>query len=392
MKNILVITPFYCYPKNKNLLQDSNAVYYLCKNKRKDENIIVLYYYQHRKVNALKKFFPLLLKGRSYSKYQYLDDNGNQVFLFEHPCIIPKRYKTLSIFDLKYASILKKYLNEKNIEVDSVVVHFPSRFHGLTKRIQSKNKAFILHSFDVEKKERLKYVKSLSLNDDILGYRSYQIQRDYEKACGVAKKNFMCLSGIPDELLFEDFNRKQWKDGNILNLVYAGRLNGNKNVISVLKALNILKKEIYFKFTIIGDGEERYNLEKYVSDNGLEGSVIFTGALSRSNVFEYMRKSDVFIMVSKKETLGISYLEAMSVGNIVIGSVKRGIDGVITNDINGFLVEPLDVDEIAQTIKKIYDMPVSEAIKIRSRSLNTVGGLTESITSRNYIENIVGGK
>ena len=55
-----------------------------------------------------------------------------------------------------------------------------------------------------------------------------------------------------------------------------------KNLIDILKALNYLKnKDI--ELTIVGDGEEKYNLIKYVQRNGLSKNVKFVGQKESQN-------------------------------------------------------------------------------------------------------------
>ena len=50
--------------------------------------------------------------------------------------------------------------------------------------------------------------------------------------------------------------------------------------------------------------------------------------MSRENVYEEMKKADMFIMVSYKETLGLTYLEAIAAGDLVIGTKNQGIYGL----------------------------------------------------------------
>ena len=59
-----------------------------------------------------------------------------------------------------------------------------------------------------------------------------------------------------------------------------------------------------------------------------------------------MKKSDVFVMPSAPETFGLVYLEAMASGCIVVGAKGWGIDGLIKNGFDGYLVEPRDIDAL----------------------------------------------
>ena len=100
MKNILVITPFYPYTQYDHLIHDTNAIYYLCKNKRQNENIIIVYYYQHTRFEAYKAL-PKILGIRDYKECLHKDDSGNDILLFEHPGMVPSRYRTFKFIDNK---------------------------------------------------------------------------------------------------------------------------------------------------------------------------------------------------------------------------------------------------------------------------------------------------
>ena len=64
-----------------------------------------------------------------------------------------------------------------------------------------------------------------------------------------------------------------------------------------------------------------------------------------------MQMSECFIMVSKNETFGLVYLEAMLQGCIVVASKNEGIDGIIIHGENGFLCNAGDVNELTKNLK-----------------------------------------
>ncbi|MEH7121582.1 glycosyltransferase family 4 protein, partial [Neobacillus vireti] len=109
---------------------------------------------------------------------------------------------------------------------------------------------------------------------------------------------------------------------------------------------------------------------------------------SRENVFQEMLASDVFVMPSIKETFGLVYLEALASGCIVIGSVNEGIDGVIKNNENGFLVNNGSVSEIVVVLEKIINMNVHELERVKNAGIKTSQNMSESQVARKYLENI----
>lgn len=393
MKNILILTPVYDLPQIRKLSKDTKAILYLCKEKQENENIIVLYYYQWRKTEAVKKFFKLLFTQNHYQNILHKDIYDNDVLLLEHPCIIPHRYKSLTIFDKKYTKIINKYLSDKGIKIDVLVVHFPSRFIKIASMIEAKRKVMILHSFDVDDKNRKNYVKKNADMFNSYGFRSPNIRKSFLndiKDCKVLKTNFECLSGIPDSMIWENNKYKLWKKNNKLNLIFVGKLNSNKNVATIIKALALLPEWMKFHFTIIGNGSERKKLEYLAKKFSLTDKISFKGEIDRENVYNYLLNSDIFIMLSRKETLGISYLEAMAAGNIVIASKGRGIDGVVENYHNGFLLDPDDIDSLVNLLIYLYNIDERVIFDMRKNIIDTISNYSESNASRHYLDEVIG--
>ena len=100
-----------------------------------------------------------------------------------------------------------------------------------------------------------------------------------------------------------------------------------------------LKDYKYNNFVInfIGEGKEMENLKALTSKYSLYDHVHFWGRIPREQVIRIMNETDCFIMVSKFETFGLVYLEAMAKGCITIASKNEGMDGIIRNGENGFL-------------------------------------------------------
>lgn len=103
---------------------------------------------------------------------------------------------------------------------------------------------------------------------------------------------------------------------------------------------------------IIGSGPERRNLEKQIYKLNLSNQVHLLGQKNKSEIFDYLKSSDAFILPSRHENFSVSVLEAMSCGNPVIATICGGIKECI-NSSNGLLV---GVDDEAQLTKALDDM------------------------------------
>src|SRR5690606_32504327 len=111
-----------------------------------------------------------------------------------------------------------------------------------------------------------------------------------------------------------------------------------------------------FIFDIYGDGPEKEALEALVSKLGLSDRIFFKGYIANQILPEILIQYDIFMMPSYPETLGRVYFEAMACGLPVIGSVGTGIDGLIEDGVQGFLVDTRDNgfnDKINSILSKI---------------------------------------
>ncbi|MGA2695961.1 MAG: glycosyltransferase [Terriglobales bacterium] len=101
---------------------------------------------------------------------------------------------------------------------------------------------------------------------------------------------------------------------------------------------------------IIGDGLERERLQELAHSLVIGPKVHFRGRLSRSEVAEAMRHCTVFALPSQYEALGCVYLEAMASGKPVVACRGQGIEEIIRNGENGFLVEPNEVSSFTEVL------------------------------------------
>lgn len=131
----------------------------------------------------------------------------------------------------------------------------------------------------------------------------------------------------------------------------VGRLvpiKNHKMFLDVVKKLRSSRPDLDVKFLVIGDGELRVPLQKYVRQLGLSGSVDFTGWVKDlSGVY---RDLDVVALTSLNEGTPVSIIEALACARPVIATDVGGVKDLITDEENGYLVETNDADEFASRL------------------------------------------
>jgi len=115
-------------------------------------------------------------------------------------------------------------------------------------------------------------------------------------------------------------------------LLYVGRLSAEKNIESLR---SLLRAFPHGRLALVGDGPHRKKLEKHFA--GLP--VFFAGFLHKEELASAYASSDIFVMPSRTETLGLVVLEAMASGLPVVAARAGGIPEMIRDGVTGYLVE-----------------------------------------------------
>ena len=124
---------------------------------------------------------------------------------------------------------------------------------------------------------------------------------------------------------------KQYEVKEDYDIAFVGRLTLPKNpikLVDIIKKVNESRPGI--KAVIIGDGEEKENLEKYIKENKLENVIEMKGFLK--NPFPYLKKSKVALMPSIFEGFGLVAIECLICGVPVLNSGVGGLATIFENE------------------------------------------------------------
>lgn len=169
-----------------------------------------------------------------------------------------------------------------------------------------------------------KYIRQLKA---IVGEDKFHLIKD---------KIVIIPNGIDNFWLKNKSKPKKLKDNKIHSLLYIGDFTKNKNVPYL-----ILLKQKYFKdvtLNIVGSfgADEKQIISLCENDNTLE----YYGRINdRVALKEIFQRSDVFCMLSKHETFGLTYIESLSQGVPIIYTKGQGVDGYFSTKIVGYAAE-----------------------------------------------------
>lgn len=168
----------------------------------------------------------------------------------------------------------------------------------------------------------------------------------------IRKKTYIIPNGI-DEFWFSHAPEgpKTLGQGPV-KLIYAGRIDSNKNIPTTQKAMALLRAQGYeTTLTVVGKVKEPKVLETIQQD----AWTTCLPAMPKEKLVAAYRSTDIFVMPSLYESFGLVYAEAMSQGLPVIYSRGQGFDKQFPEGQVGFAVDSRSPESVAEGIKKVID-------------------------------------
>jgi colanic acid/amylovoran biosynthesis glycosyltransferase len=142
-----------------------------------------------------------------------------------------------------------------------------------------------------------------------------------------------------------------------LRLINVGRLDpikGQKYLLEIIRKLT--EKGVDVNLNIIGEGEERVNLEKLILKYNLKNSVTLLGKKSQEEIRQFFLESDLYIFTAvpvedgRRETQGLATLEAQACGLPVIAYDSGGIKYTVKQNVTGFIFNEFEIDQIVDKL------------------------------------------
>lgn len=137
-------------------------------------------------------------------------------------------------------------------------------------------------------------------------------------------------------------------------IVAVGRLSKEKNHKLLIRAFTLLSNDYPdYCLYIYGDGVLKDELQKQIDDIGLNAKIFLPGKFE--NIHEKISDAKIFVLSSNHEGQSNALLEAMTMGLPCISTNVHGVDEIIENGVNGFIVERDNVQMLYETMKMLID-------------------------------------
>lgn len=275
-----------------------------------------------------------------------------------------------------------KKLKRRNIVFDVVHAHFVWNAYIASKTMAKETIPFIIteHSSTVHKP-----LEQMNSKDIYMAKYSYakadRIIAVSESLSKSIKSNFgydsVIVYNVIDEENFYYIEKDNKKNNEKFTFVSAGHLNDNKRMDLLIKSFAKAfsnNKKIMLK--IFGEGPNRKKLESIIHDLEIGEQVFLMGNRPRRMLSEAYDDADCFVLLSKHETFGVSYIEAMKKGLPVIACKSGGPEAFIYEDVG--MITDDDIDKVAEAMIYMEE-------NIDKFSCNKISSYVDNMCSRRVI-------
>ena len=286
-------------------------------------------------------FYLMAVNGELYKRLKYPE------YYYEYSFSQIDRYRK--------AKKICKLNNIDVIHVNSLRLAFVATFL----RNKSRKVIYTKHNVtELEKISRKIYAFYLNHGLDIINVISMS-ERDYMISIGVnPDKVRVIYNGIDIKAYI---GNQSYKKSDIIKCCMLARLSPEKNhKLFIDIASKIINNNSNVRFYIAGDGPERNNIKEYIEEKQLDDYFVMPGFVDSSN---FLKNMNYLFIVSNREVLPMSIIEAMASGVIVISRDIGAVNEMIDEN-NGYLIRSKDAIDYAKVFN--YSITSDETERIIS--------------------------
>ncbi len=225
----------------------------------------------------------------------------------------------------------------------------------------------------LEHTSRIQAEQDLVLNADKIISTSTEEKHSLINESGAYPGNIdVIYPGINQELFYPVVDKGVFEETGYGEedhiLLYVGRIEPVKGLMSVIDAFGVLKKKRTplfgrLKLVVIGGGDKKRDfaknpeimrVQRAVKERGLESQIVFLGSKNQPELKKYYSMADALIVPSLYESFGLVVLEALACGTPVLVSQIGKMRTIVKEGQNGFCFRPNSPDSLSDCIEYFY--------------------------------------
>lgn len=150
------------------------------------------------------------------------------------------------------------------------------------------------------------------------------------------------------------FRRELGLDGEVAIVLYFGRMSSEKQPMHIVCVAELLRERSDIAFVLLGDGPEALAVKKAISARGLTNIHL---SPTRDDIRIAIADADLVLFPSKREGLPMAGIESMSMGKPVVASKVPGWGDLVSDGVDGYLVDDGDFAGYANAITRLLGDP-----------------------------------
>ncbi|MEG1565878.1 MAG: glycosyltransferase [Bacilli bacterium] len=182
---------------------------------------------------------------------------------------------------------------------------------------------------------------------------------------------------IVDKDKKEELYKKYNIDPNASIFIAVGRVALEKNISEIINFFIAYKTKFPGKdihLLVVGNGPLLSKLVEECTKNGSSKFIHFIGRVPFEETPFYYNIAEFYLSGSTSETQGLTYIEAMACGNIVIARYDVNLVGIIDSEINGYFYETYS--EFEENLTEVLAMSIEEKIMMKTKANQTADSLS----------------
>ena len=232
-------------------------------------------------------------------------------------------------------------------------------FQGIDIQLNEK----INYGYRLNKKYE-KYLKTILNKIDLFSCLSNTIRDDLSNL-GIHHNKMLIIPNAVELVKFDKLKQKKELKKKKFNLITVARFSEKKKGFDLLPKLasKLIESKIDFNWNIIGKGTKEL-LSNDIIKNNPENFNIFDDIINfnekylpNSELIEKYTLSDLYINLSRIESFGITFIEALASGIPVISFDTKGANEIIKDQYNGYIIKETNIEFLCNIIVKIYNEP-----------------------------------
>ncbi|WP_166998466.1 glycosyltransferase [Paramicrobacterium fandaimingii] len=155
-------------------------------------------------------------------------------------------------------------------------------------------------------------------------------------------------------------------------ITFVGRITGEKQIDVLIKAFAQLDAGLDARLEILGDGDQKKNLEALAQQLGVSDRVMFTGYVTDEQLKDAYSRATVLAMPSIAELQSIVTMEAMATALPVVAANAMALPHLVHDGENGYLFTPGDDEELAERLTDVLTADEDRLTEMKRASLRMI--------------------